>query len=174
MPNDSLDASSIFVPDAGLVLVAPYFSRLWGMTGLVEDQAFVDPEAAEHAAHLLRFIAFGDACADEPRACLGRLLCGLPLASPPGEASAASLQEQEMIHQMLEAMISHWTVLGHTSIKALRETFLQRQGRLVRGEDCWNLIVEPGPFDVLLDRLPWAFRTCKFAWMPETVHVSWR
>lgn len=75
---------------------------------------------------------------------------------------------------MLQAVISHWNALGGTSVQGLRETFLQREGRLQRDEDAWRLRVAPRPFDMLLDRLPWGYATLKLPWMKEVLHVDWR
>ncbi len=174
---DLPDASTIRVRDAGIVLAGPYLPRLWSMLGLVNDQAFVDVAAAERATHLMRFVVFGDTQSDEPASALNRLLGGLPLAATGNEHAAGfeiSAREREAIDGMLAAMIAQWNVLGHTSIEALRQTFLQRKGRLIRGEGGWKLKVEPAAFDMLLDRLPWGYTTCKFPWMPEVLHVSWR
>lgn len=175
--SDLSDAGTILIPDAGIVLAAPYLPRLWSMLGLVKEQAFVDVAAAERAAHLMRFVVFGDTQPDEAASALNRLLCGLPLAASGNESAAGfaiSAREREVIDGMLAAMIAQWNVLGHTSIEALRETFFQRKGRLVRGQGCWTLKVEPAALDMLLDRLPWGHATCRFLWMPEVLHVSWR
>ncbi len=170
-------AGTILIPDAGIVLAGPYLPRLWSVLGLVKEQAFVDSAAAERAAHLMRFIVFGDTQPDEPASALNGLLCGLPFAATGNEHAAGfviSAREREVIDGMLAAMIAHWNALEHTSIDGLRETFLQRKGRLVRGEGCWTLKVEPAAFDMLLDQLPWGYAACKFPWMPEVLHVSWR
>lgn len=170
-------AGTILIPDAGIVLAGPYLPRLWSVLGLVKDQAFVDVAAAERATRLMRFIVFGDTQPDEPASALNRLLGGLPLAASGNERAGSfviSAREREVIDGMLAAMIAHWNALEHTSIDGLRETFLQRKGRLVRGEGCWTLKVEPAAFDMLLDQLPWGYAACKFPWMPEVLHVSWR
>jgi hypothetical protein len=59
-------------------------------------------------------------------------------------------------------------------VAGLRETFLQREGRLEHGEDRWQLQVKSLTFDVLMDRLPWGYATLKFPWMREVLHVDWR
>jgi hypothetical protein len=71
-------------------------------------------------------------------------------------------------------MIQHWKILGSTSVAGLRETFLQREGQLTRRDDHWQLLVEPRPFDMLLDQLPWGYSTVKFPWMQQVMHVDWR
>ena len=75
---------------------------------------------------------------------------------------------------VLAAILTHWRALGRTSVAGLRESFLQREGRLGRQDAGWQLKVAARPFDMLLDRLPWAYKTLKFAWMEDVVHVDWR
>lgn len=66
----------------------------------------------------------------------------------------------------MHGMIRNWKTIGNTSISGLRETFLQRKGKLQLKEDgMWYLTVEPGVFDMLLDSLPWRFSVIKHAWM---------
>ena len=36
------------------------------------------------------------------------------------------------------------------------------------------LAVKSGPFDMLLDRLPWSYSTIKLPWMHEVLYVDWR
>jgi hypothetical protein len=79
---------------------------------------------------------------------------------------------------LLQAVIAHWRALGSTSPDGLRQTFLQREGRLTheRAEagQHWQLAVKSGPFDMLLDRLPWSYSTIKLPWMHEVLYVDWR
>ena len=71
-------------------------------------------------------------------------------------------------------MIQHWRILGSTSPAGLRDTFLRRAARLERRDDAWQLAVEPGPFDMLIDQLPWGYATLRHPWMERVIHVDWR
>ncbi|MFN8995648.1 MAG: contractile injection system tape measure protein, partial [Pseudomonadota bacterium] len=75
---------------------------------------------------------------------------------------------------LLGGIVANWTALGRTSVSGLRETFLQREGRLTLKDDAWHLLVEPHAFDMLLDRLPWSIATLRLAWMDRVLHVEWR
>jgi hypothetical protein len=70
-------------------------------------------------------------------------------------------------------MIANWPVIRNTSLAALRETFLQREGRLLRGEGRWSLRVQRKGLDVLTDRVPWSFATVYHDWMADPIHVTW-
>jgi len=165
----------IYINNAGMVLAGAYLQRLFGMLGLADDQAFFSPAAAERAVHLLQYLATGHAGTPEPLLVLNKVLCGLPIGAPVLREFAITPQEAEAIDGLLQAVISHWKILGHTSIAGLRESFLQREGRLsFSDEDGWQLQVEPRSFDMLLDQLPWGYSLQKLPWMERPLHVEWR
>jgi hypothetical protein len=175
--DDLADGDAIHVGNAGLVLAGPYLPRLLRMLGLAGDTTFTPPEAAaERGVHLLQAVVDGRGDTAEPLLVLNKLLCGLPLATPVPPRIELTPQQLAAIDGMLKAMIQHWRTLGHTSVAGLRETFLQREGRLIRkggNTDAWHLVVERHPLDVLLDRLPWGFATIKYPWMEQVLHVQW-
>lgn len=164
----------IAVGNAGLVLVSPYLPRLFSMLGLVDDRAFVGPEAAARAALLLQALATGHAAAPESELALNKLLCGLPLDSPLPRLIDLSDAERDAIDGLIGAVIQHWRILGTTSIDGLRGSFLRRAGVLERRDEAWQLSVEPGPFDMLIDQLPWGYATVRHPWMERVIHVDWR
>jgi hypothetical protein len=167
-------AEALFVTNAGLVLLAPYLERLFERCGCTRDRAFVDGPAAERAALLLQLAATGLAEAPEHRLPLNKLLCGLPLASPLPRTATAAPADEQAVDGLLRAVIAHWKALGQTSPAGLRQTFVQREGRLERGEEAWHLHVPQQTFDMLLDRLPWGYTPVRLPWMPEVLHVHWR
>jgi hypothetical protein len=105
---------------------------------------------------------------------LNKLLCGVPPAMPLPREVVLQAREQDAGGQLLQTVISHWNALGSTSVQGLRETFLQREGRLQRDDEAWRLRVAPRAFDMLLDRLPWGYATLKLPWMKGVLHVDWR
>ncbi|MFC0351345.1 contractile injection system tape measure protein [Undibacterium danionis] len=172
--SSTLWAHESHVLNAGMVIVAPYVQRLFGLLELVQNGAFVDEAAAQRAVHLLQYIVTGETWTPEFQLTLNKLLCGIHGGIPIVAGIDISAHEEEVIQQMLRGVIGHWQVLGSTSIQGLRETFLQRQGNLYFEEDSWRLKIVPGSFDMLLDQLPWSFAMIKFPWMSEPLHVNWR
>lgn len=164
----------LFVADAGVVLLAPYLPRLFVMLGLADDKAFVDAEAAERAVAAMHYAVTGLEQAPETVLPLDKLLCGLPLHAPVRRERLLAEREREAVEGMLGAVIGHWKALGKTSVAGLRQTFLQREGRLEHRQDAWHLQVPSQAFDMLIDRLPWGFATIRYPWMPEVLHVQWR
>ncbi|GLQ87806.1 contractile injection system tape measure protein [Dyella flagellata] len=174
--DDHPDNEAIYIANAGLVLLANYAPRLFGMLGLLHDDAFVDQAAQHRAVHCLAYLSDGHAESEEHEWVLNKLLCGIsideavPPALPLDDAIAT-------LDSLLPAVVSHWNALGSTTARGLRQTFLQRIGRLIEHEahaGHWRMKVQPGPFDVLLDRLPWRYATIKLPWMKGAIHVDWR
>jgi hypothetical protein len=167
-------AQVVFIANAGLVLAGPYLPRLLAMLGLTDGRGFKDGAAAQRAVLLLQFVATGALDVPEPLLVLNKLMCGLPIEQPVPRELDLTEAERRAVDGMLMAMIEHWKILGRTSITGLRESFLQREGRLERQDEAWQLKVEPRSFDMLIDQLPWGYATLKMPWMERVIHVDWR
>jgi hypothetical protein len=174
-PRTELAAGeAIYVENAGLVLAAVYVPRLFAMLNLTDSEKFKDADAAERGVHLLQYLATGLSASPEYELALNKLLCGVALDTPVASAIEITADERLAIDGLLDAMIQHWTAIGKTSVAGLRESFLQREGRLTHDDNGWRLHVQSRAFDMLVDRIPWGFATVKFAWMDEVIHVEWR
>jgi hypothetical protein len=162
------------VLNAGMVIIAPYIQRLFNILELTKDSAFVNDEAAERAVHLLQYVVTAEQATPEYRLALNKLLCGIHGGVPIIAGIEVSDHEKNVIEQMLNGVIAHWSALGKTSIAGLRQTFLAREGQLSFVEESWQLRIPSSSFDMLLDRLPWSFAMIKFPWMRDPLHVTWR
>ncbi|MFZ4875523.1 contractile injection system tape measure protein, partial [Janthinobacterium sp. Mn2066] len=162
------------VRNAGMVIIATYMQRLFGMLDITVDGRFASEEAVQRAVHLLQYAITGEQQTPEYQLTLNKLFCGIHGGLPIVSGIRITQQEQDTIEQMLQAVIAHWGALGNTSIAGLRETFLQREGQLYFQDDAWHLKIPQRPFDMLLDRLPWSFSMIRFPWMAYPLHVSWR
>jgi|GEM_PF-6190151 len=169
----TLDGETV-IPNAGVVLVAPFLPRLFATLGLTDQGAFRDLEAAGRGAHLIQYLVEGRGDRPEYLLPLNRILCGIPEDEPLPRRIEISPVEAETIQEMLSAIIEQWGALGSTSVPGLQESFLQRRGALRAGDERWRLQVEGKAFDVLLDRLPWSYAIIHFRWMPLPLHVEWR
>lgn len=173
-PGDDLQTELFHVGNAGLVLIGPYIAPLFTRLGLTVDGRFIDEAAADRAVHLLETAIDGVGEALEPQLILNKLICGIDLHVPVVREFTATPEECEVIQGLLEALIQNWGKLGNTSVAGLREAFLQRPGSLAREEEAWRLTVEARSYDVLVDAIPWGFRTLKLPWMDTVLHVEWR
>jgi len=171
---DELFESGIRIANAGQILVAPYLPRLFGILDLVEDGVFKHSEAQRRAVHLLQFLVDESSDTPEYGLVLNKILCGLERVGSVNRKILVSDAEREAIEGLLRGMIQNWKALGRTSVNGLRESFLQREGRLRLDSDGWHLMVEAKAFDILLDSIPWSFAIIKHAWMKEVIYVDWR
>lgn len=184
MVHDSADARAGDVPEdamqvteyAGIVLLHPFLKLLFDRLGLCDAAGAIGAAklpAALSALHLLdgRAVAAARARGPDP---LHRLLLGLqphdpaPLPGPPDHGG------KTLIEGLLRSVVAQWGRLGKTSPDGLRQTFLQRPGILHQGEAGLRLDVTPGPFDMLLDGLPWSLNVVALPWMAAPLHVRWR
>ncbi len=174
---DIADQSEVFEPlwlaNAGLVLLGPFLPSFFDELGLLKDGRFQHDEAAVRATHLMQAAATGERSFYEHELALNKILCGIPLARPlPREVNITDREVSEG-EKMLQAVISHWSVLKRTSIGTLRDTFLRRRGSLVSSEGEWLVRVEREAFDHVLDAVPWSFNTIRMSWMDRILRVEW-
>jgi hypothetical protein len=169
-----LKEDDIFLDNAGAVLLHPFLSMLFSCAGLTENSTFIDKEAQQKAIYLVHYLATGNTSAEEHELILAKVLCEFPLQEPLSTGISITATEMEEGDHLLEEVISKWQVLKNASITALRESFLQRKGKLSWKNDNLNLHIEPGPIDMLLDHLPWTVNIIKLPWMKNFIHVDWR
>lgn len=167
----------IYIDNAGLVLASPFLPHLFRELGLsrVDDvgKTHLDPEPATRAVHLLQYLVDGRTSAPEPLLVLNKILCGLSVPTPVPSGIDLTEREQALCDRLLKALIANWTIIANTSVAGLRETFLQREGRLEQLDDRWKLQVQRKTLDVLVDQVPWSISILTHPWMPQPLYVSW-
>lgn len=163
-----------FVHNAGLVLLWSYLKMLFVRLELMGDDGFTSPKSQEQAIMILHYLVSGEKEATEDQLILNKLLCAWPLAKPVETQINISVEQEELCGGLLQAVIGNWPSLGQTSVSGFKESFLMRDGKLGRSENGWQLVVEAKPFDVLLDSIPWGFRSVKLPWMEDLLEVVWR
>lgn len=175
-PNEEerITSEPISINNAGLVLSSTYIPTLFQRLKLTEGKAFISEKTKFQALFCLQYMVDGRSEAPEYLLTLNKLLCGIPLSTPIPNQIDLPDGAMSMIDGLLTAMISHWSALGSTSVEGLRTTFLLREGQLLQAEKQWQLNVLPGPFDMLLDQIPWSFQTIKYPWMDKPLFVTWR
>lgn len=164
----------VYVQNAGLVLAWPYLSPLFQRCGYLEGQQFKDEASAYRAVHLLQFMATGREGDPEYELVLNKILCGVKTAKPVEVGLELTKEEKELAESLLEGLIANWSVIGDTSPAGLRETFLEREGRLSHTDTGWILKISSTPYDVLLDQLPWSIKNIRLMWMENRIRVEWR
>lgn len=172
------DGDLIAVRNAGLALTSPFLPQLFTALELVARDssgklAWRGPERAGRAVHILQYLVDGRCDAPEPKLALNKLLCGIEPAWPALPGIVMTEFERSTCESMLGAMIANWPMLSGSSVAALQETFLQREGRISRLETGWKLDVERKVLDVLVDSVPWSFSMIFHPWMKDPLSVSW-
>ncbi|MGF1586731.1 MAG: contractile injection system tape measure protein [Bacteroidales bacterium] len=163
-----------FIKNAGLIILSPYLETLFEKCGLTINNEFIDKQSIFIAVRLLEYAAIGKAGSEENELVINKLLCGLSVLDTIVVNINLSNENKEIVDDLLNAVIQHWTVLGNTSIDGLRLSFLQREGRLEEHEEQYNLNVEQKAYDTLLDHIPWSFHNIGLKWMEKNILVEWR
>ena len=164
----------IWVMNAGLTIAAPYLPQLFSRLHLTGKTGFKSGADAQRGVHLLQYMLNESSHSPEYQLILNKLLCGVKPGKPVIAGVIITEEEKKIINGLITGMIQNWKILGKTSVKGFRESFFMREGKLVLNDDHWELYVEPKPFDMLLDRIPWSFSYIKYSWMDKVVNVNWR
>ncbi len=164
----------IFMKNAGLIILWPYLKLFFERIDLVENDDFKNEHKQNQAPLILEYLATERFLVFENELVLNKILCNIPLEKPISIELSLEQNQIEMCESLLNAVIHNWGKLGDTSIQALRETFINRNGKLTKKENGdWSLIVESKPFDILLSSLPWAINVVKLPWMEQKIMVTW-
>ncbi|MBF0380770.1 MAG: hypothetical protein HQL69_07120 [Magnetococcales bacterium] len=172
------DKKPIYISNAGLVLFNPFLPILFkeldllsqndaGKNGLFKDGAL------SRGVHLLQYLVDGRTSAPEPELVLNKILCGASPAIPVDLAIDLNTKELAMADKMHNTVLAQWQILKSSSVAALKETFLQREGRIEQYNDHIKLLIQRKTLDVLVDKVPWSFSVIYHPWMPTPMHVSW-
>ncbi|QCK14536.1 contractile injection system tape measure protein [Mangrovivirga cuniculi] len=173
--EEGLQTDPIFIKNAGLVLLSPYLTRFFDLTGLLKNKKeFKGDFTREKACHLMHFLATGLDDGKEYMMTLNKLIAGIPFSYPLKEKIILTDEEKETSEGLLNGVINNWTALKKSSPDNLRGSFLLRDGKLIENDKFWDLRVEEKGFDVLIDKIPWSFKVIRFPWMNKPIHVTWR
>ena len=162
---------SVFVPLAGMVIVHPFLNQLFKRLGLdLKDRM----EQRERAVHVLYYMGTGAQYPPEHDCAFLKILCGLELSFPLIRDLELNKTELAEADSCLHAVISNWSKLGSTSLEGLRETFLQREGKLEKEADHWTITIDKRGPDILMDFMPWSVTVLKLPWTDRPILVNWR
>lgn len=164
---------SIYVKNAGLVLLWPFIPRFFQNLGLVEGREFVSPEAHGRAVLFLQYLADPDPEFAEHLLPLCKLLCAYPDDRPITLALDPSEDEIELCEGLLGTVPSHHPAMKNMRVEGFRTAWLQREGCLKPRHDHVLLHVEKQAYDILLEQLPWSIRVIRLPWMHTAILTEW-
>lgn len=171
---DDLDETgSLFIQNAGLILLWPFISRLFDKLNLLEEKDFVDENAQQKAILLTQYLVTGNTDFQESSLALNKLICGAPLETYVDVDITIEKFELNLCESLLKSVINNWEKINNSSVSTLRETFLNREGVLIRSNADFKLNIEKKPFDVLLTTLPWTISMIQTSFMKNRILVTW-
>ncbi|MEM6765019.1 MAG: contractile injection system tape measure protein [Bacteroidota bacterium] len=168
-----LAEEGIFIQNAGLVLISPFFGSYLGKLGLLEKGKFKDEAAHERALLLSQYLVTAEHSFPEPEILLNKVLCGWPIQKPAPKEFYPTDKESQEARELLSSVISHWEVIKNTSIENFQQFFLQREGKLSIHPDQYFLKVQRDGADILLEKLPWNISFQRFTWMDRPLIAEW-
>lgn len=171
VPEDE-NLNGIFLNNAGLVLLAPFFPRLFMLAGLTENGVFKDRDHTIQAIFIMQYALFGTTDFPEFELVLNKIITGCKSGKPLPRCVDLTPEQKTITDGMLQGVIQHWSKIK--TIEGLREGFLQREGKLEETDENYILTIEAKAFDMLLDSIPWNYKTVKFSWMLKPMIVNWR
>jgi hypothetical protein len=179
LPGGSVDQNeepalqSIYIENAGLILIWPYLGTFLKKIGLLKDGNFTGVISIMKAMHVLHYLVTGETGAPEHVLALNKLLCNWPLSKPVLKLIDLSQESKSEAVRLIRSVIANWKALKNTSVEGFRSSFLQREGVLIKNEHNWLLRVERRSYDMLLDSLPWGISMIRLSWMNTTIYVEW-
>lgn len=165
---------NVHVHNAGLVLISPFFPNLYVMLDLIEGRAFKNREAQVKAIYAIQYTVFEQTDFPEHELALNKILTGLDINEAIPASTGLTDEEKKTIMSMIEGAKNNWPKMKNSRTETIKQTFLQREGKLEEMETYYQLTVEEKPYDLLLDNVPWNFRLIKHPWMKKMIQVKWR
>ena len=157
--------------DSGLVLLSRYLPSLMARLQLTEADQFVDDVAQQRCVAALAYLETG-ASEVRPEQATARVLCGYPADADiaPMELSQA---DTAVLDSLLDAAVNAWPDVSNSGVWSFRANWLNRPGAISKSPERFTLVVEPRPYDVLLNRYPGAYTGIQQPWMPLPLKVAW-
>ena len=171
--NAPLKDTTIYIEHAGVVMLNVFLPFLFKMFNLTEGNKFVDFEASCRAVYMIYYISSGNPSPAEHQLILSKIMCDIPIDQPISTVIVLTEEEQEACNQLIQAGINRWGRMKNASVEGFRNSFLKREGKLVKIPKGWTLSIEQKPFDLLMKTIPWGFSMVKFGWMEGTIYVEW-
>lgn len=178
--EDAVQPEYIEVSNAGLCLLAIWFSRLFDMLDLLEANTDGKKNLKDTAARIRAIFILQRLVTDEKREyreqelALNRILTGCPFHVPLPKTLELTDNEIRTVESMLSGVKANWDKMKGTSVKGFQKSFIERPGKLEQREDKWVLYVEERSYDILLDSLSWSYRTIRLPWLKKKINVVWR
>ena len=168
------DTGSLFINDAGLVLLHPFLPQLFRNCGWLNKNIFLNDHAQTMAVYALFYLATGNTEAKEYELVFHKFLAGIKWETPLEAVDPLNEAQKIACDELIRDVLKHWEPLRNTSPAGLRESYLQRNGKLESNYSGWHLSIEHKTLDILLNRLPWGISLIKLPWKADKFTVTWQ
>lgn len=164
----------IYIQNSGLVILHPFLIHLFEELNLCKNEEWISKKSQTKAVLITQHLITGSTVFFENDLALNKILCGLEVDAVIDLTIRLTKKDLKEAKGLLEAVIGYWKILKNTSIDGLRETFLQRNGKLLfKKEDTIELWVEQKGVDVLMAQIPWTIGMIKTPWMKIFMECHW-
>jgi hypothetical protein len=163
-----------FISNSGLVLFHPFLTSLFEQLKLTEKEQWKSIAAQHKAILITQHLITGQVKFLENELVLNKIICGLPIDDEVNTKLKITKAEKEKCKSLLNAIREYWKPMNNSSIEALQETFLIRDGKLeLTHPNSYELWVEEKGYDILLGQLPWGIGMIKTPWMDVQLNCQW-
>ena len=163
-----------FITNAGLVILHPFLKPLFEQVGLTVNEEWKDRKSQNKAVLLTQYLVNGATCFYENELVFNKILCGFAIEDELNTQVRITAKEKAKCNDLLLAVLDYWKAMSQSSVEALRETFLIRNGKLSFKEaSSIDLQVEEKGVDILLGQLPWGIGYVKTPWMEQYLSCEW-
>ncbi|MGK0413942.1 MAG: hypothetical protein ACJA1B_002159, partial [Polaribacter sp.] len=164
---------SIYINNAGLILIWPFLSTLFNKLGLLNGRSFIDDASLQKAILVTQYVIFEGDENEESNLVLNKILCGVAPSFFVDTKIELNEMEKNIAKSVLRAVTGNWEQLKNTSMVNFKETFLKREGIIQKVDSNYKLIVEKKPFDMLLRTIPWNISMIQNSFMGFRLIVEW-
>jgi hypothetical protein len=167
----------VYIQNAGLVILQPFLLPIFSHLGFVDgDNQFRNEEMHQKAVLFSQYLVSGATEINEEEVLLNKILCGYPIKAPLANELVLNDEERNEAHDLLIQIIGLWKMKDipvNNTFEGLRQSFLQREGKLITQEKDWHLQVEQKSYDMVISSLPWSIGIIKTNWMEGVLWVEW-
>ena len=168
------ETDSIVIQNAGLIILWPFFFRLFDKCGFIIDKEFKDEESLQKGILLTQYLVTGSTEFNENELVLNKILCGAPQFMNVDVTLEVDEVYLDLCESLLKGVLKNWEKLSNSSVQTLRETFLFREGILRPVELDYKLNVIKGTFDMLIETIPWNISIIQTTFMKNKINVDWK
>lgn len=162
-----------YIKNAGIVIVWPFLTRFFESLNLAKGTSFNNEESKIKAILILQYLADGKTHWNEHELFINKIICGYPLSKTIPTDLELTEEIKEQSELLFGSIIEYWDKLKNTSAAGVQSGFIQREGKLEMSDNHWKLTVKRETLDILLDHIPWSFRSVKLPWMKKMIRVDW-